>query len=303
MSDANNPADLQQMILDRLLKKEPEQPAEVPKVTNEKFSKGFGEVFDVHLKDNNYHEIEVDLSEADDTSFGDYISGTNDAHPLAVIYDQQRKPMALVKCDADLIMLLARIYLGGDIESVVKSTRETFTETELGMVQIFAESVGFAVKAKTGRMPGDTTTQLPAEIEPHIYEGLLGSRSTYKFDLKENHCTFDVVFIDNIVAGREDDEHEDDPFDLKPTSEEISRSPLTASVHLEALPMLLSDVQKLRVGDCLRFDNSNGLVGSLLVNDQELFVGEIGKSAGRYSFRISAASQKNASTEARAVGF
>ena len=44
MSDANNPADLQQMILDRLLKKETEKPAEITKVTNEKFSKGFGEV-------------------------------------------------------------------------------------------------------------------------------------------------------------------------------------------------------------------------------------------------------------------
>ena len=294
METENQTREVQKQILQRFMKplEVNAEEAEKELVESEKFFKAFRELFDNRLKDNAYHELNVEQSSVSPSSLHKFAKSGSTTVPLSLLCEGENKCIGMMRYEATAATFITRLFLGGDIDAEATAKTDPYTISEIGVQNVFATWIAKSLRQQVDTELPHITTSFPTEIDLNEIKDHDVSVCSFFIVYGPNRCRFEIALSDHLITGQSVADgkfasHLDAP-------EQVSNSPLEASVRLKAKPSTLRTIKNLKVGDCLSLSDSNRLMGQFVVNDKEIYEGEIGKSAGRYSFKVARSVQKKA---------
>jgi len=289
MDTTQSPEELQSQILQGWAKQPEPKPEPEPLISRdeEKFFKAFGESFDDRLKDNAYYQLIVEQSSISTTSLHRFAEGGSETVPLSLLCESITKCVGMMRYEAKAATFITRLFLGGDIETASEPKSDPYSVCEIGIQNVFARWIAKSLRLHVETEFPHVQTTFPTEIDLTEIQDHPALVCTYFIIYGENRCRFDLALSTKLIAQEQDDEATQPFKEHLEKADEVSNSPLQGSVHLSAVATTLNQIKNLRIGDCLPLSESGGLTGKFTVNGKGIYEGEIGRSAGRYSFKVS----------------
>ena len=210
-----------------------------------------------------------------------------------------RGPMLLV-CESRLAYALIENYLGGGNNSYTKSDGKEFTEIEIGILNHFFELATSGLEEAWNPVQAVGLKHIKTETNPQ-FVGVCPLSSvivstTFEVELENVSGTIALVIPYSTIEPIKDKLNSSynlgSDFDCKSTRvalghalEELS---LNVSVNIGIKDLKLKQIVELKVGDEIRFSNSNVNVNELtvLIEDEPRFIAKRTEINGQESVEI-----------------
>lgn len=284
MTGAKTPIDMQALILERLRAKNDGGDGSSKEL--QKFAQRLTEAFGECVKDRMYHKIQTELLNAKSIKYDAFIKAPVDQGVYAAIANEDGVIHSIFKFDGKFIAFLSRVLFGADIEVKTEAPGREATSTERGLVRHFTGLIGKVLAAETQLSMDSITLLEPEEMEDDEIPKDTAVQCDFEITIGEMRCVLTLLTPLPNADAIEDSESEFGGHVNNQIHDELMRSKVSASVCLNADPRTLQEIQRLKPGDQIPLAELGGLIGKMIVKDQEVFSGQVGRSGGAFSFLV-----------------
>jgi len=285
MEEANTPAKMQALVMEKLIKAREETPKREPKAPK-KFAKLLSENIEPRLRDRLFDETEIEVFDPSQTSFHDFAETSSNPTPIVVFWGDDNSPAAILRCDAVTTDVLSRLCFGGDVETSVKQTEKEVTAAELGLIRVFSSFLVRAMNNMPALSIARTGVFASSEFENDDLPNANAVICKYTIRFGANDCTIELAVDESLVMGVNEQAESETDLDIGTVNHQFLQAEIDTNVRLMPVQMTLDQFRTLKVGDQLPIGSNGQLEGRFLVDEREIFNCVIGRSGEKYSLKI-----------------
>ena len=286
MSEKENPADRQSMILEQLMRSKPDLTEGLNNRFHDKFSAALCDTFETEFKDRVYHGAQIATIKTDRITVHDWAKATDGSANITLFLGDDGTITCALRSPGQIIELLSRIYLGADLNFEAKPRDTPATKGELRLLELFGNCLARALMTHIEATPSTIIALNAEDFAADDHADHESVSCTLALLIGEARHEFELLVPDNLLpktintsASKQSPGSNERRNDLKQTE-------MTASIRVSAGNLTLEQISGLKIGDRLSLPGCGRLPGALMVKDQAIYTGDVGRSGGAYSFMV-----------------